>query len=211
MKELQVIYQLLAEETKDSTSIENINGYNILKARDFLKEFILKQEVKEIGKGKQFTTIKKVLASSKSRPILQKVLYKDDTQIFTDSVMAFLLRGNDKIDQLKDFYCDKDEIDRYPQLDRIISLAKENKEKYIIIDTKDFLSQSKLINEDENCFCFKLNEIENVWFNVKLLTNFLTIINRPQVKLYYKHNLAPFYFIDENTNTEAIILPIRKD
>ena len=206
MNELQVIYQLLLEETQNPDC-----EFRVLEATRLLREFILKQEVKEIGKSKQFTTIKKVLASSKTRPILQKVLYKEDSQIFTDSFMLFLLRGNDKIEALKDFYCNKDESERYPKIEKIMSLAKENIDKYIIIDTKDFLSQSKLINENNNCFSFKLNENEKVCFNVKSLTQYLTIINKQQVKLYYKHNLAPFYFIDENTNTEAILIPVRTD
>ena len=85
---------------------------------EYVEEQILTKKVKETSSSKVYNTIKNILNRNKeSRPILSKVLYKDDAMYFTDSYIAFRLVGKDII---QGFPSPSDE-GNYPNLDHIFN------------------------------------------------------------------------------------------
>ena len=88
------------------------------KLKEYVEEQILTEKIKETSSSKVYNTIKNILNRNKeSRPILSKVLYKDDAMYFTDSYIAFRLVGKDII---SGFPSPSDE-ENYPNLDHIFN------------------------------------------------------------------------------------------
>ena len=88
------------------------------KLKEYVEEQILSGKIKETSSTKVYNTIKNVLNRNKEiRPILSKVLYKDNAMYFTDSYIAFRLVGNDII---SGFPSPSDEKN-YPNLDHILN------------------------------------------------------------------------------------------
>ena len=88
------------------------------KLKEYVEEQILSGKIKETSSTKVYNTIKNVLNRNKEiRPILSKVLYKDNAMYFTDSYIAFRLVGKDII---SDFPSPSDE-ENYPNLDHIFN------------------------------------------------------------------------------------------
>jgi len=85
---------------------------------EYVEEQILTEKIKETSSSKVYNTIKNILNRTKeSRPILSKVLYKDDVMYFTDRFIAFRLVGKDII---SGFPSTSDE-ENYPNLDHILN------------------------------------------------------------------------------------------
>lgn len=85
---------------------------------EYVEEQILTEKIKETSSSKVYNTIKSILNRNKeSRPILSKVLYKDNAMYFTDSYIAFRLVGKDII---SGFPSPSDEKN-YPNLDHILN------------------------------------------------------------------------------------------
>ena len=85
---------------------------------EYVEEQILTEKIKETSSSKVYNTIKNILNRNKeSRPILSKVLYKDNAMYFTDSYIAFRLVGKDII---TGFPSPSDE-ENYPNLDHIFN------------------------------------------------------------------------------------------
>jgi len=111
IKVLEILRKL--EENIDDKGKDSFD-----KLIEYVEEQILTEKVKETSSSKVYNTIKNILNRNKeSRPILSKVLYKDEAMYFTDSYIAFRLVGKDII---RGFLSPSDEKN-YPNLDHILN------------------------------------------------------------------------------------------
>ncbi len=111
IKVLEMLRKL--EENIDDKGKESFD-----KLVEYVEEQILAEKIKETSSSKVYNTIKSILNRNKeSRPILSKVLYKDEAMYFTDSYIAFRLVGKDII---SGFPSPSDEKN-YPNLNHILN------------------------------------------------------------------------------------------
>lgn len=135
----------------------------------------------------------------------QTIINGHDVQVFTDSYIAFIL---------KTFYnlpLWDDENGSYPQIERL--LPDKNYGEIVNIDFKDILAKlkAKQIEEKDGVKIIELNsENYKCFFNADNLKKVCDILGTTELVMRLYGGLKPALIIDEKTDNQAIITPVRK-
>ena len=189
---------------------------------EYVEEQILTKKVKETSSSKVYNTIKNILNRNKeSRPILSKVLYKDDAMYFTDSYIAFRLVGNDIISGFPSPNNEKN----YPNLDNVLNRYYYNCNTTVTFVCEELKKKIKLLNPTR--ITFKNAETMEIplgngtaFVNSKLLLDVITILKFKNsdtitIKTYkrsesYGEPLIRPLYIENTEGSIAVIMPLMR-
>ena len=155
--------------------------------------------------------------SSKYREILHYCDYQNiagtDYQVFTDSYTLFML-----VDKMElPYYKDTMPSASYPNVKNLYSAGYYNTDITESIDIKDIMAKlkAKMLPID-NKIAKYVNENVNangktvaIAFNANYLKTIVDILGTSELKVYYKRDMAPLLFVDENTGNKALLTPIK--
>ena len=128
----------------------------------------------------------------------------NDVQVFTDSYIAFIL---------KTFYnlpLWDDENGSYPQIERL--LPDKNYGEIVNVNFKDLLAKlkAKQIEEKDDMKIIELkSKSYKCLFNVDNLKKICDILGTTELTMYLYGTLKAALIVDEKTDNQAIITPIR--
>lgn len=143
-----------------------------------------------------------------SRPCLsyacKTVINGNDVQVFTDSYIAFILKTFYKLP-----LWDK-ENGAYPEIERI--LPNKNYGEIVNVNFKDIIAKlkAKQIEEKDGIKLIELNsESYKCLFNADYLKKICDILGTTELNMYLYGTLKAALIVDEKTDNQAIIVPIR--
>ncbi len=134
----------------------------------------------------------------------QTIINGNDVQVFTDSYIAFILKTFYKL-PLWD-----DKNGSYPQIERL--LPDKNYGEIVNIDFKDILAKlkAKQIEEKDGIKIIELkSESYKCFFDADNLKKICDILGTTQLTMRLYGELKPALIVDESTENQAIITPIR--
>ena len=182
---------------------DNVNELKKLELK--LIESIKKETIKESGGSvKRYNAAKKLLNDkvSKSRPILQTVKIENDTQRFTNSYVAFMLKGKNIIQGLPE----TDPEATYPSFDKLIP----NHESKRLFNKKDII---KAIKTSKEFILLQLDIDTHVYIDKKYMQFMLDImILDNDFIIHYKKNstFRPLIIKNDNNDT-CILMPVKRE
>ena len=145
---------------------------------------------------------------SVGRPCLsyayKTVINGNDVQVFTDTYIAFIL---------KTFYnlpLWDEENGAYPKIERILPDKKYGEN--VNINFKDIIAKlkAKQIEEKDGIKLIELNsENYKCFFNADNLKKICDILGTTELDMYLYGNLKAALIVDEKTDNQAVIVPIR--
>lgn len=145
---------------------------------------------------------------SDSRPCLsyacKTVINGNDVQVFTDSYIAFILKTFYKLP-----LWDK-ENGAYPEIERI--LPDKNYGEIVNVNFKDIIAKlkAKQIEEKDGIKLIELNsESYKCLFNADYLKKICDILGTTELNMYLYGTLKAALIVDEKTENQAIITPVR--
>jgi hypothetical protein len=135
----------------------------------------------------------------------QTVINSNDVQVFTDSYIAFILKTFYKLP----LWDNKE--GNYPQIERC--LPDKNYGEIVDINFKDIIAKlkAKQIEEKDGMKIIELkSESYKCFFNADNLKKICDILGTTELVMCLYGELKPALIIDEKTDNQAIITPIRK-
>ena len=156
-------------------------------------------------------------AGSKGRDIFKYCDYQNisgtDYQVFTDSFILFML-----VDKMElPYYKDSMPSASYPNVKNLYSASYYDTDITESIDIKDIMAKlkAKMLPID-NKIAKYVNENVNangktvaIAFNANYLKTIVDILGTSELKVYYRRDMAPLLFVDENTGNKALLMPIK--
>lgn len=131
----------------------------------------------------------------------------DDVQVFTDSYIAFILKTFYNLplwDNEKEKY-------KFPQIERV--LPDKNYGEIVKLDFKDIIAKlkSKQIPEEDGTKLIELNsDSYTCYFNADNLKKICDILGTTELVMRLYGEMKVALVIDEKTDNQAVITPIRK-
>ena len=155
--------------------------------------------------------------NSKYREILHYCDYQNisvtDYQVFTDSYTLFML-----VDKMElPYYKDNMPNASYPNVKNLYSASYYDTDITESIDIKDIMAKlkAKMLPID-NKIAKYVNENVNangktvaIAFDANYLKTIVDILGTSELKVYYRRDMAPLLFVDENTGNKALLMPIK--
>lgn len=134
----------------------------------------------------------------------QTIINGNDVQVFTDSYIAFILKTFYKL-PLWD-----EKNGSYPQIERL--LPDKSYGEIVNINFKDLLAKlkAKQIEEKDGIKIIELkSESYKCFFNADNLKKICDILGTTDLKMYLYGTLKAALIVDEKTDNQAVITPIR--
>lgn len=149
---------------------------------------------------KRFSSCRSCLAYA-----YQTIINGNDVQVFTDSYIAFIL---------KTFYnlpLWNEENGTYPKIERLI--PDKNYGEIVNVNFKDIIAKlkAKQIEEKDGMKIIELNSKSyKCFFNADNIKKICDILGTTELVMRLYGELKPALIIDEKTDNQSIITPIRK-
>lgn len=137
----------------------------------------------------------------------QTIINGNEVQVFTDSYIAFILKTFYNLP----LWDNEKEKNKYPQIERVLPDKKYG--EIVDIDFKDIIAKlkSKQIEEKDGIKIIELNsDSYKCYFNADNLKKISDILGTTQLTMRLYGELKPALIIDEETDNQAVIVPIRK-
>ena len=199
--------------------IDHATVYNVL---EWLKDEIRKDIAKDNKDTNRLKYAMKVLKNkaSKSRPILQKAVIRDNKQVFTDSYILF--RMNKHISGL--LLHDEKDFSRFPNIDNIIDLAKNNNENSKSFMVQELNERIAVMKKDDIFIDLHLFDDNYIRFDKDKLSQAINVLgfkNKDTMTVYYSNNgfessdeldkgfNVRATYIKNDNDDECILLPCR--
>lgn len=131
----------------------------------------------------------------------------NDVQVFTDSYIAFILKTFYNLP----LWDNEKEKNKYPEIERI--LPNKNHGQIVDLDFKDIIAKlkAKQIEEKDGIKLIELNsENYKCFFNADNLKKISDILGTTELVMRLYGEMKPALIIDEKTDNQAVITPIRK-
>lgn len=165
----------------------------------------------------QKAALKFLKNAGKYREILHYCDYQNiagtDYQVFTDSYTLFML-----VDKMElPYYKDNMPSASYPNVKNLYSAGYYDTDITESIDIKDIMAKlkakmlpiqdkmAKYINENVNAN----GKTKAIAFDANRLKTIVDILGTSELKVYYRRDMAPLLFVDENTGNKALLMPIK--
>lgn len=148
---------------------------------------------------KRFSSCRSCLAYA-----CQTIINGNEVQVFTDSYIAFILKTFYKL-PLWD-----EENGSYPQIGRLI--PDKNYGEIVSVNFKDIIAKlkAKQIEEKDGMKIIELkSESYKCFFNADNLKKICDILGTTELVMRLYGELKPALIIDEKTDNQAVIVPIR--
>ena len=148
---------------------------------------------------KRFSSCRSCLAYA-----YQTIINGNEVQVFTDSYIAFILKTFYKL-PLWD-----EKNGTYPKIERL--MPDKNYGEIVYINFKDIISKlkAKQIEEKDGVRIIELNSKSyDCFFNADNLKKVCDILGTTQLTMRLYGELKPALIIDEKTENQAIITPVR--
>lgn len=136
----------------------------------------------------------------------QTIINGNDVQVFTDSYIAFILKTFYKLPLWDN---EKEKI-KYPKIERV--LPDKSSGEIVNFNFKDLISKlkAKQIEEKDGIKLIELkSESYKCFFNADNLKKICDILGTTELNVYLYGNLKAALIIDEKTDNQAVIVPIR--
>lgn len=137
----------------------------------------------------------------------QTVIDGNDVQVFTDSYIAFILKTFYELPS----WDNEKEKNKYPQIEKV--LPDKNYGEIVNFNFKDLLAKlkSKQIEEKDGMKIIELNSKSyKCFFNANSLKKICDILGTTELVMRLYGELKTALIIDEKTDNQAVIAPIRK-
>ena len=131
----------------------------------------------------------------------------NDVQVFTDSYIAFILKTFYNLP----LWDNEKEKNKYPQIERI--LPNKNHGEIVRFSFKDLLAKlkAKQIEEKDGTKLIEINsESYKCFFNADNIKKICDILGTTDLVMYLYGEMKAALIIDEKTDNQAVIVPIRK-
>ena len=135
------------------------------------------------------------------------VINGKEVQVFTDSYIAFILKTFYKLP----LWDNEKEKNKYPQIDRVFPDKKYG--EIVNINFKDIIAKmkAKQIEEKDGIKIIELkSESYRCFFNADNLKKICDILGTTELKMRLYGEIKAALIIDEKTDNQAVIAPIRK-
>lgn len=147
---------------------------------------------------------------SGGRPCLayacKTVINGNDVQVFTDTYIAFILKTFYNLP----LWDNEKEKNKYPEIERLLPDKKYG--EIVNINFKDIIAKlkAKQIEEKDGIKLIELNsENYKCFFNAESLKKICDILGTTELDMYLYGTLKAALIVDEKTDNQAIIVPIR--
>lgn len=147
---------------------------------------------------------------SGGRPCLayacKTVINGNDVQVFTDCYIAFILKTFYNLP----LWDNEKEKNKYPEIERLLPDKKYG--EIVNINFKDIIAKlkAKQIEEKDGIKLIELNsENYKCFFNAESLKKICDILGTTELDMYLYGTLKTALIVDEKTDNQAIIVPIR--
>lgn len=147
---------------------------------------------------------------SGSKPCLayahKTVINGNDVQVFTDSYIAFILKTFYNLP----LWDNEKEKNKYPEIERLLPDKKYG--EIVNINFKDIIAKlkAKQIEEKDDIKLIELNsENYKCFFNADNLKKICDILGTTELDMYLYGTLKAALIVDEKTDNQAVIVPIR--
>lgn len=192
-------YMDILENTINELKIDIYNENMGLKNR---KQDPQKKALKFLNDNKKrFSGCRSCLAYA-----FQTIINGKEVQVFTDSYIAFFLKTFYKLP----LWDNEKEKNKYPEIERI--LPDKNYGEIVNVNFKDLLAKlkAKQIEEKDGIKIIELkSERYKCFFNADKLKNICDILGTTDLVIRLYGELKPALIIDEKTDNQAVIVPIR--
>ena len=200
VKDNPLKYMDVLENTINELKIDVYNENMGLKNR---KQDPQKKALKFLNDNKKrFSRIRNCLAYA-----YQTNINGNDVQVFTDSYIAFILKTFYNLP----LWDEKKEGSKYPEIERC--LPDKNYGEIVQFNFKDLLAKlkAKQIEEKDGIKIIELNsESYKCYFNADNLKKICDILGTTELVMRLYGELKAALIIDEKTDNQAVITPIRK-
>lgn len=135
------------------------------------------------------------------------VINGNDVQVFTDSYIAFILKTFYKLP----LWDNEKEKNKYPQIERV--LPDKNYGELVEFNFKELVAKlkAKQIEEKDGIKIIELNsDSYKCYFNADNLKKISDILGTTQLTMRLYGEMKVALIIDEETDNQAVITPIRK-
>ena len=135
------------------------------------------------------------------------VINGNDVQVFTDSYIAFILKTFYNLP----LWDNEKEKNKYPQIERV--LPNKSYGEVVKFSFKELVAKlkAKQIEEKEGTKLIELNsENYKCCFNADNLKKISDILGTTDLTMYLYGTLKAALIVDEKTDNQAVIVPIRK-
>lgn len=136
----------------------------------------------------------------------QTIINGNDVQVFTDSYIAFILKTFYELPS----WDNEKEKNKYPQIERV--LPNENYGEIVDFNFKDLIAKlkAKQIEEKDGVKLIEINsDSYKCCFNADNFKKICDILGTTELVMRLYGELKPALIIDEKTNNQAVITPIR--
>lgn len=136
----------------------------------------------------------------------QKTINGNDVQVFTDTYIAFILKTFYNLP----LWDNEKEKNKYPQIERL--LPDKSYGEIVSINFKDLLAKlkAKQIEEKDGIKIIELkSESYKCFFNADNLKKICDILGTTELVMRLYGNLKAALIVDEKTDNQAVIVPIR--
>ena len=137
----------------------------------------------------------------------QTIIDGDDVQVFTDSYIAFILKTFYNLP----LWDNEKEKNKYPEIKRV--LPDKNYGEIVDLDFKDIIAKlkAKQIEEKDGMKLIELkSESYKCFFNADNLKKICDILGTTQLTMRLYGEMKSALIIDEKTDNQAVIVPIKK-
>lgn len=137
----------------------------------------------------------------------QTIINGKEVQVFTDSYIAFILKTFYNLP----LWDNEKEKNKYPQIERV--LPDKNYGEIVDINFKDIIAKlkAKQIEEKDGMKLIELkSESYKCFFNADNLKNICDILGTTELVMRLYGEMKVALIIDEKTDNQAIIVPVRK-
>lgn len=150
---------------------------------------------------KRFSGVRPCLAYA-----CKTVINGNDVQVFTDCYIAFILKTFYNLP----LWDNEKEKNKYPEIERLLPDKKYG--EIVNINFKDIIAKlkAKQIEEKDGIKLIELNsENYKCFFNAESLIKICDILGTTELDMYLYGTLKTALIVDEKTDNQAIIVPIR--
>lgn len=136
----------------------------------------------------------------------QTIINGNEVQVFTDSYIAFILKTFYNLP----LWDNEKEKNKYPQIERV--LPDKNYGEIVSVNFKDIIAKlkAKQIEEKDGMKIIELkSESYKCFFNADNLKKVCDILGTTKLVMRLYGELKPALIIDEKTENQAVIVPIR--
>ena len=196
------------------------DGFNAVMMAEIMSKLLedaKKTTAKETGNLQRYNEAKKIINNklNKNRPILQKCVYRDGFQVFTDSYTLLKLASDLFIDELETH--NNADTERYPKIDSLFSASYDCLIPFNVGELKTALKATPKSEEDKKTCIYKY-EKEGSAFAVDAVRLLAALIilnfrNDDIVEIEYRRSHTERFTVHplllKNNGSVALVLPMR--